>query len=213
MWRNLVSDKTKVEVFYDYGCPYVHAAALWLKDVKCALGDDLEIAWRYFPLDQVNSAEGPEWKLWEQPKDYVSRGRGAFHGAIAARNQGEEAFLAFHYGLLRAKHIDGKNHGRRNVVVEVARSASLDMARFEHDLDDYSLLSALGTDYEYARNELGVFGTPTLVFEDGSSAYLKMLPPSPAEEALENWALITNLIRSRPYIAEIKRPVRPSGND
>lgn len=208
-----MSTRTKVEVFYDYGCPYVHAAALWLKDVQCALGDELELSWRYFPLEQVNSAEGPEWKLWEQPEDYVSRGRGAFHGAIAARNQGDQAFLAFHYALLYAKHVDGKNHGRRNVVVDVAKSAGLDMARFERDLDDYSLLSALGVDYEYARNELGVFGTPTLVFEDGASAYLKMLPPSPEAEAMENWAHITDLIRNRPYIAEIKRPSKPSGND
>lgn len=208
-----MSNRTKVEVFYDYSCPYVHAAALWLKDVKCEMGDQLEITWRYFPLEQVNSVEGPEWKLWEQPEGYVSRGRSAFHGAIAARNQGEVAFTAFHYGLLDAKHVDGKNHGRRAVVVEVAGAAGLDVPRFERDLDDYSLLTVLGTDYEYGRDELGVFGTPTLVFEDGASAYLKMLPPAPAAEAMESWALITDLLQTRLYIAEIKRPSKPSGND
>lgn len=208
-----MSDRVKVDVFYDYGCPYVHAAALWLKNVQCELGHKLEIAWRYFPLEQVNSVEGPEWKLWEQPEGYVSRGRGAFHGAIAARQQGDEAFTAFHYGLLNAKHVDGKNHGRRNVAVEVASAAGLDIPRFENDLDDYSLLSAIGPDYEYGRNELGVFGTPTLVFADGSSAYLKMLPPAPPAEAMDTWALITDLVRSHPYIAEIKRPSKPSGDD
>ena len=208
-----MSDRTRVEVYYDYGCPYVHAAALWLKNVKCELGDRLEIAWRYFPLEQVNSVEGPEWKLWEQPQDYVSRGRGAFHGAIAARKQGEAAFEAFHYGLLNAKHVEGKNHGRRSVVMDAARDASLDMARFERDLDDYSLLSSIGVDYEHGRNEHGVFGTPTLVFADGASAYLKMLPPAPDADAMSAWAMLTDLIRSRPYIAEVKRPSRPSGND
>ena len=208
-----MSDRMKVEVFYDYGCPYVHAAAMWLKDVKCELGDALEIAWRYFPLEQVNSAEGPEWKLWEQPEDYVSRGRGAFHGAAAARNQGDDAFLAFHYGLLNAKHVDGKNHGRRNVVTDVAKTAGLDGPQFERDLDDYSLLAAIGTDYEYGRNEFGVFGTPTLVFPDGASAYLKMLPPSPSDVAMETWAIVTDLVRDHANIAEIKRPSKPSGND
>ncbi|MDP9472752.1 MAG: hypothetical protein M3Q71_19155, partial [Chloroflexota bacterium] len=61
------------------------------------LGDRLQVNWRYFPLEQVNSAEGPEWKLWEQPDSHRSRGRVAFQAAIAARNQGDEAFERFHW--------------------------------------------------------------------------------------------------------------------
>ncbi len=208
-----MSEQVKIDVFYDYSCPYVHAAALWLKDVKTELGDALEINWRYFPLEQVNAVEGPEWKLWEQPSSYFSRGRGAFHGAIAARRQGEDAFEAFHYGLLHAKHVEDKNHGRRDVVTAVAAGAGLEIAQFERDLDDNSLLTAMGMDYEYGRNELGVFGTPTLVFANGASAYLKMLPPAPQQDALEVWSTITDVIRDRSYIAEIKRPSKPSEND
>ncbi len=208
-----MTNPVKLDVFYDYGCPYVYAAAMWLKNVKAVLGSDLEINWRYFPLEQVNSAEGPDWKLWEQPADYVSRGRGAFQGAISARLQGVEAFDAFHYGLLTAKHVDGKNHGRRNVIVEVARNVGLDMDRFEKHLDDLSMLSDVGEDYEYGRNTLGVFGTPTLVFEDGSSAYMKMLPPAPDDQAMDVWATVTTMVQDYPFIAEIKRPARPSDDD
>ena len=110
--RRGVSETIKVEIFYDYGCPYVHAAAVWIDSVKAALGDRLQVTWRYFPLEQVNSVEGPEWKLWEQPADYKSRGRGAFHGAIAARNQGDDAFERFHLALLKAKHVEGKEHSQ-----------------------------------------------------------------------------------------------------
>ena len=121
----------KVDVFYDYGCPYVHAAAVWLDTVGAALGDRLQVNWRYFPLEQVNSDEGPDWKLWEQPADYKSRGRGAFHGAIAARNQGEEAFRRFHLALLHLKHVEGKEHSQRATLLEAAEKAGLDLARFE----------------------------------------------------------------------------------
>jgi predicted DsbA family dithiol-disulfide isomerase len=199
----------RVDVYYDYGCPYVYAAAIWLRDVKEYLGDTLEVTWRYFPLEQVNSAEGPDWKLWEQPPDYVSRGRSAFHGAVAARLQGQEAFNAFHYGLLAAKHEHGKNHGRRSVVIDVARAAELDMDAFESALDDYSILRAVGDDYAHGHDDLGVFGTPTLVFEDGSSAYLKMLPPAPTEDAMDVWGLVSAMICDYTYLAEIKRPARP----
>jgi predicted DsbA family dithiol-disulfide isomerase len=205
-----VSDTIKVEVFYDYGCPYVHAAAVWLDTVKSTLGDRLDVTWRYFPLEQVNSVEGPEWKLWEQPADYKSRGRDAFHGAIAARNQGEDAFQRFHLALLHAKHVEGKEHSKRETLLEAAQMAGLDITRFERDLADRSLLAKIGEDYEFAREEHGVFGTPTFVFPDGSSAYIKMRPAAPAGDAVAVFEDFVKTVQGRSYISEIKRPKKPT---
>lgn len=205
-----MSDPVTIDVYYDYGCPYVYAAALWLKDLKSKLGDDLTISWKYFPLEQVNSGEDDDWKLWEQPADFVSRGRMAFHGAIAASRQGESAFDAFHYGVLHAKHEDGKNLGRRNVILEVASDAGLDMTAFERDLDDLSLLQQIGVDYVEGRSEFGVFGTPTLVFPDGSAGYLKMRPAPEPGRTLEVWGKVKSLIVGEPEIVEIKRPIKPT---
>jgi predicted DsbA family dithiol-disulfide isomerase len=205
-----VSETIEVEVYYDYGCPYVHAAAVWIDSVKAVLGDRLQVRWRYFPLEQVNSVEGPEWKLWEQPADYKSRGRDAFHGAIAARNQGEEAFERFHLALLHAKHVDGKEHSQRETLLEAASAANLDLARFELDLDDRSLLAKIGPDYDEARERHGVFGTPTFVFPDGASAYIKMRPAAPTEDAVTVFEDFVEVVQGRRYIAEIKRPVKPA---
>ena len=91
-----------VEVYYDYLCPYVYAGRFWVRDVQTALGDEIEFVWRSFPLEQVNSPEGPEWKLWEQPDDFVSRGLYAFRGAEAAKLQGSDHFLNFHFALARS---------------------------------------------------------------------------------------------------------------
>ena len=167
------------------------------------------MTWRYFPLEQVNSAEGPEWKLWEQPDSHRSRGRPAFQAAIAARNQGEDAFERFHLALLEAKHVQGQDHGRRDTLRAVAESVGLDLERFDRDSADCALLSRIGDDYTEGREHHGVFGTPTFVFSNGEAAYLKMLPPAPEDETMSVFEEFVRTVRDRAYIAEIKRPRKP----
>jgi predicted DsbA family dithiol-disulfide isomerase len=208
-WENSVDGKLSLDVYYDYACPYAWGASVLLRNVKAAVGDNLQVNWRYFPLEQVNSPEGPEWKLWDQPANFRSRGRAAFHGAIAARQQGEDAFERFHYALFDAKHADGKDHGKMETILEAAAAAGLDLERFEQDLDDPSLLSKIGEDYEFGHDELGVFGVPTLVFPNGEAAYVKCLPPPEGPEAVAVFDEIVHTIRDRPFIGEIKRPKKP----
>jgi len=157
-------------------------------------------------LEQVNSVEDPEWKLWEQPDTHRSRGRLAFHAAIAARNQGEPAFLCFHHALLTAKHEQGKDHGKRQTLLDAARAAELDLERFERDLADRSFLAQIGADYEAGHDRLGVFGTPTFVFPNAAAAYLKLDPNTPVPDPLVLFDDLVRTVRDRPYLAEIKRP-------
>jgi len=194
------------DVYFDYGCPYVNGAAVWLRDVKSDLGDRVRITWRFFPLEQVNAANGPEWKLWEQPDGFRSKGLPAFRGALAARQQGDDAFERYHYAMLGLRHDEGQDHGKRSTVLEAARRADLDLERFERDLDDRSFLPEIGADYARGRDEHGAFGTPTFVFPDGTAAYLRMLPSAPAAEAVDFFQEFVRTARERPYVHEIKRP-------
>ena len=189
----------------------MYYAAVWLQRVQAQLGAALEVNWRYFSLEQVNSTEGPEWKLWEQPPEYQSRGRLAFHAAEAARQQGKVAFERFNMALLKARHEQAKKIFLRETVLEAAREAGLDLARFEADLANPALLAKLGEDHTYAVEKYGVFGTPTLVFANGRAAYLKMKPAAPPEESLTVWNDLAQTIAHRPYIEEVKRPVPPPG--
>ena len=198
-----------VEVYYDYLCPYVYAGALWARDVKTALGDDIDFVWRSFPLEQVNSAEGPEWKLWEQKDNYVSRALYAFRGAEAAKLQGPDHFINYHFSILDARHVEDKNIGRKDVVIEAARTAGLDVDAFQAALEDRALLANIGKDYENARNVHGVFGTPTFVFPGGEAAYIKMRPKAPDEDAVAVWNDFVTTVVGRPYLHEIKRPSKP----
>ena len=200
-----MNDKIRFDVYYDYLCPYAHATSVWVRQLKEALGERLEVGWRAFPLEQVNATEGPDWKLWEQPAEHRSQGLLAFHAAIAAREQGVAAFERFHHALMDTRHVERRTLTRRATLTQLAERVGLDLARFERDLDDRSLLAAIGEDYAEGRERHGVFGTPTLVFPGGPAIYLKMLPAPPPEEAAAVLEDLLRVTRERPYIAEFKR--------
>ena len=128
---------------------------------------------------------------------------------MAAKRQGAEAFDRFHLALLRAKHETNQDHGKPKVLQSVAASVGLDTDRFDRDRADRSLLSQIGADYEEGRTHHGAFGTPTLVFPGGAAVYLKMRPPAPPDESVAIFDDLRRMTIHRPYIAEIKRPVKP----
>jgi len=176
--------------------------------VKDSLGPRLAINWRYFSLEQVNNQQGPQWKLWEQPEDYPSRGLRAFWAAEAARCQGESAFDRFHIALLRTRHEQRRDIADVNTLAQVAESVGLEMAQFRNDLADRRLLAKLAEDHTFAVESLGVFGTPTLVFPESQAVFLKMSLPPPPEESLSVFTELHHLAAQRRYIQEIKRPQR-----
>jgi predicted DsbA family dithiol-disulfide isomerase len=209
MAANKMSDTVHIDVFFDFGCPYVYNAAVWLQKVKEDMGGKLAINWKYFSLEQVNSQNGPDWKLWEQPEDYPSRGRRAFQAAEAARRQSEAAFSRFHMALLRARHEQSRDIADVNTLIEVAKSSGLAMPRFQEDLSNRQLLSKLAEDHTLAVETLGVFGTPTLVFPGGQAVFLKIMSVPPPKECLQLFKEIRHLAEQRQYVQEVKRPARP----
>ena len=170
----------------------------------------MTVNWKYFSLEQVNSKEGPDWKLWEQPDDYPSRGRNAFQAAEAARGQGGAVFDAFHYALLKARHEDKRDIADPATLIEVAESVGLGMDRFRNDLSDRRLLDKLAADHTFAVETLGVFGTPTMVFPEQQAIFLKMSPPPSPEEALSVFEDVRRLSVDRQQIRELKRPIVPA---
>ena len=168
--------------------------------------------WRYFSLEQVNNKQGSQWKIWEQPEDYPSRGLRAFRAAEAARCQGEAAFGSFHIALLRARHEQHQDIADISTLIQVAESIDLEMTQFQKDLGDRQLLVRLAEDHTFAVETLGVFGTPTLVFPERRAVFLKMSSPPLPEDSLAVFAEVQQLAERRHYIQEIKRPGTPGYN-
>jgi len=177
--------------------------------VKEETGQKLTLNWKYFSLEQVNSQQGSQWKLWEQPEDYPSRGLRAFWAAEAARRQGETAFDSFHIALLRARHEQRRDIAATDTLIEVAESVSLRITQFQENLGDRQLLGKLAEDHTFAVESLGIFGTPTLVFPERQAIFLKMSPPPP-DECFAVFTELRRLVEKRRYIQEIKRPQLPN---
>ena len=169
-------------------------------------GRDFEVDWRYFSLTQVNNKE-EGWTVWEAPASEQPRGQLAFKAAEAARRQG--AFDRLHVPLLEARHVHQRKLEDPDVVREVAAEAGLDMARFERELEASDILEPLARDHQAAVGEHGVFGTPTFVFPNGASAYVRVRPSPEGNAALELFDELASTIESRPYVLEIKRPIKP----
>ena len=195
----------KVDVYFDYACPFAWAAQLWLDEVKDALGDRIDVNWRFFPLEQTNSPD-PDFKLWEQPNDGKSSTLRSFQAFHAAKKQGDEAFGAFHAALFRKRHEDGRNLSRQQVLESAAEDAGLDLEQFKSDLESDEVLTQIEKDYTYGRDALGVFGTPTIMFDNDEGAYLKLNYMDMPEDPVEFFHEFAAIVRDRPNVIEIKRP-------
>jgi predicted DsbA family dithiol-disulfide isomerase len=195
------------DVFYDYLCPFVYRASVLLQNVSASGERNLKVGWRYFSLAQVNSKD-EGWTVWDAPLGDRVKGRNAFKGAEAARRQGR--FDDFHMPMLLARHRDRLDIDQVEVVERVAVDAGLDLDRFRRDLADPDILDALAKDHQQAVTELGVFGTPTFVFQGGASAYVRLSEPTESAGALRVFDALVEVAAREPGILEIKRPNKPS---
>lgn len=195
------------EVFYDYLCPFVYRASVLLQNVDRSRNPRLKVTWRYFSLTQVNSKDDG-WTVWDAPGSEAVRGRLAFKGAEAARRQGR--FDAIHIPMLQARHRDRLDIDQLEIVERVAVDAGLDLEQFRKDLADPGILGSLARDHQQAVHDHGVFGTPTFVFADGASAYVRLAEAPDAAEASRVFDRLLSIVAGEPSILEIKRPTKPT---
>ncbi len=189
---------------------------MWLDKVKRAYGDDLNITWRNFSLEQnaftlkqKADGTGSDWKVWEQEDVTQGRSLVAQIAAEAAKRQGEGAHAAFHLALLTARH-GGEGRIALNdeeAILAIAADVGLDTGRMREDMKDPELRGAIGADHEEAVSQ-GIFGTPTYVFENGNMAYLKAFIPED-EDAVASFEHYVAIANHRNYFGEIKRPQPP----
>jgi predicted DsbA family dithiol-disulfide isomerase len=197
----------KFDVYFDYQCPFVYRVAGMLDEVRSSGARPIEVGWRYFSLTQVNSKDDG-WTVWNAPAGEIVRGRLAFAAAEAARRQGR--FDDLHMPLLEARHRDRLDLDDQAVVERVAADAGLDIDRLRKDLRDRTILDGLARDHRQAVGEHGIFGTPTLVFGDGASAYVRLSEPVNGDGAVEVFDRLLTIAAGEPRILEIKRPRRPA---
>lgn len=210
---NAAMPQEKVTVFFDYLCPYAWRAAELAERVSAPLG--LCFEWHHFSLYQSNHDDDDGWQLWNDridPTD-VSGARGLlpFLASIAAgRQEGGARRDAFRLALMRLRYREHRPYVR-DTIFAAAETARLHLACFERDLDDPEARTALARDHQRA-TALSVFGTPTLRFASGHTAYLRLKEiPAEDDEALRLFRDVRSMLEGHPYLETLKRP-RPRGN-
>ncbi len=101
----------------------------------------------------------------------------AFEAAWAASQQGEAVGHDFSLRIRRAFFAQGRNIGRRDVLLELAREAGLDMPRFSRDLEGSQAHDAVLAEGRLGKEQYGVSGTPTVMLTDGTRLGLPQVEP------------------------------------
>lgn len=159
--------------------------------------------WRFFSLEQVNAKDPAAPKVWEKQEDEAAS-LIAFKAAQAARWQTPGNWAPYHEALLLARH-ERKEELDRPKVLRIADDVGLDPAQLERDMAAPDILDGLARDHEQAVSQ-GVFGCPTILFNAGRGAYLRMMPASTGPEAARVFDTFRQVVAHDLNIQEIKRP-------
>ena len=187
-----------VTCFYDFTCQYSYRAWMWFERLRAA-GSELEIDWRPFVLKEVNR-EDTEPSLLSGPTiDSVA----VLALALAEVLRDDAGADSYRSAVFHAMHA-GDERPLRDDVLDIAARSGLDTDGFRRD--ETLWLGSVRESHEGAVVARGVFGTPTLVFDDNSALYLKLTELPPAANDRELWDSVSTLATSFPEVAELKRP-------
>lgn len=182
-----------VTISYDYTCPYSYRAFRWFSRLQESV-PDLEVRWATFSLKEANrDADSPS--PFDDP-EISSASVLALALAHAAR---QADFARYHTAVFEA--MQARRVGEADLLAAAA-DAGVDTGAF--DLERRQWLGRVAEEHRDARAR-GVFGTPTLAFDD-ALAFVKLAELPPAGDDAEVWNSLCVLARCHPEFVEIKRP-------
>ncbi len=117
-----------------------------------------------------------EFKPWPG-NDWPSTTLPAFDAAWAAFQQGQPAGFDYDLRVRQAFFAQSRNIGRREVLLEIAGEAGLDMARFRADFASGKARPAVLEEFQAGRDRYHVHGTPVLMLPDGPRLHLPIAFP------------------------------------
>lgn len=181
-----MSDSGPVELWQwgEYYCPWTYVATTRLRAIMPALQGRATLRLRAYPLELIDGHSAPrdvleqEWWLaaMQEPLAAFARHSGedwptttlpAFEAAWCADRQGADLAAGFDTRVRRAFFAEGRNIGRRDVMLDIAREAGLDLPRFERDFASGEAHAAVLDEARLGRESFRVRGTPTLMLETG----------------------------------------------
>lgn len=192
---------TRVDFHFDVMCPWAYQTSRWIREVRDCR--DIDVTWRFFSLEEVNREEGHKHP-WERPWSY---GWSMLRVAARLRREpdGNQAVEDFYANAGAKLHHEGvKVHtpeGVEAVLADIGRDPDL----LRQAIDDPGTHDEVRADHQRVV-DLGGYGVPTLVFEDGTTLFGPVVTPAPLGEAAGRlWDAVVAW-REFPHLYELRRP-------
>ncbi len=165
-----------------------------LQEVVSEYEGRVRLVEKAFPLEVYGG--GPpdrtelELEIWlaalQEPKavfkpfgeDWPTTTLPAFEAAWCAFQQGESTGRDFDLRIRRAFFAEGRNIGKREVMLELAHEANLDMEHFTRLFNSDQPRAAVLEEGKLGKEKFGVRGTPTVMLSDGTKLRHKMSYPN-----------------------------------
>lgn len=192
----------RVEFFLDPMCPWAYQTSKWMREVAGPAG--LDVAWRFFSLEEINRVEGKKHP-WERPWSY---GWSQMRVAAWIRRESQDAVGRWYAAVGEAFHERGvKTHDpdvHREIVAALGFQGALDAA-----IDDPTTAEEVRADHDEAVSLHGAFGVPTIVLPGGHAVFGPVVTPAPTgDAALRLWNLVEGW-REFPHLYELRHPKTP----
>jgi 2-hydroxychromene-2-carboxylate isomerase len=189
----------KVDFHFDIMCPYAYQTSLWMREVRDVSG--VEVAWRFFSLEEINREEGKKHP-WERPWSY---GWSMMRIGAYLRRLDMDLLDRWYHKAGTALHVEGRKPHRPEVAAALLAEIGLDPGIVEAAMADDSTHDEVMAEHLRV-TAAGGWGVPTLVFPDGQVLFGPVvIHPPTGEAALRLWQNVLGWLEF-PYLYEIQRP-------
>ena len=193
---------TSVDFHFDLMCPYAYQTSLWIRQVRDHTG--LDVAWRFFSLEEVNRVEGKKHP-WERRWSY---GWSMMRIGAYLRRRDPALLDEWYLRAGRALHVEGRKPHRPEVAEMLLTEMGLDPTWVGAAIDDPTTGDEVKADHDRVL-ELGGWGVPVLVFGGDQALFGPVvIDPPTGEAAVRLWHTVTSWLEF-PHLYEIQRPKRP----
>lgn len=188
-------------VTWDYRCPFARNAHEHLA-AALAGGADWDVTFLPFSLSQAHVPEGgaPVWDDPDKAKDLLALAAG-----VVVRDQYPDQFLDAHIALFSARHDDGLDLRKPDVVASVLDRVGVPGDKVVAEVETGAVVQDIRRAHEHAVGQLDIFGVPTFVVGD-AAVFVRLMSRPAGDAALAQRTVqgVLDLFENLPDLNEFK---------
>jgi len=188
-------------VTWDYRCPFARNAHEHLA-AALAAGADWDVTFLPFSLSQAHVAEGgtPVWDDPDKAEDLLALAAG-----LVVRDQYPDQFLDAHIALFSARHDEGLDLRKPDVVASVLERVGVPGDNVVAEVASGKPVQDIRRAHDHAVGALDVFGVPTFIVGD-AAVFVRLMSRPAGDTALAQRTIegVLDLFDTMPDLNEFK---------